>query len=242
MPASSTITLDRSVKYVRRFIFNNPLTFSGTTDPALWMADWVRNTILQPPFAWRWNRTEITQALTTGTQDYLVNLPNFGWLESATVKDTVSTPNASYRMEIALNPGTEIVNNQPNQVAARLDDGNGNITFRFTPPPTASFTTATLAYQNASPKFVNMSDTWAPIPDYYSNIYQTGLLAKAYEFCGDERFPATMQMFVRSLVGANGGLTQTQVNLFTAEMMRNVLTAQGMQQESQISHQSRSLM
>jgi hypothetical protein len=240
--ATSTLTLDDMTRYVRRFVFNNPLVYSGTNDPARNMANWVRNTILQPPFAWRWNRAELVQALITGQQDYLVNLPNFGWLESATVTDTVSTPNASYRMEIALNPGSEIVNNQPNQVAARLDDGNGNITFRFTPPPTASFTTATLTYQKASPAFVNMSDTWAPIPDYYSNIYQTGMLAKAYEFTGDERFPATIQMFVRSLVGANGGLSQTQVNLFTAEMMRNVLTAQSMQQEAQTSAQSRSLL
>ena len=238
MAAESTYTLNRMVLLVRRFIFQSPLIFAGTTDPALAMGDWVRNTILQPPFAWRWNRTEMSLPLVTGQQDYTVNVPNFGWLESATVFDTVSTPNAAYRLEVDLNPGTEIVDNQPNKISARIDDGNGNITFRLAPPPTANFTTATLTYQNASPRFAKMSDTFAPIPDYFSHIVQQGMLAKAYEFVGDERFPATLQMFVRSLIGANGGLTESQKNLFVSEVM---LTAQGMAQSAQIARQSRSL-
>jgi hypothetical protein len=242
LPALSTISLDFMVRYVRRFVFNNPLTFSGTNDPAMDMGNWVRNTILQPPFAWRWNRATTQITLVTGQQDYSANLPNFGWLESATVVDTVSVPNAVYKLQISLNDETEIVDNQPSKIAARLDDGNGNITFRITPPPTANFTLANLTYQNASPKFAKMSDTWAPIPDYFSNIIQTGLLAKAYEFCGDERYAPTLQMFVRSLIGANGGLTQTQVNIFAQEMGLTPLTMQNMNQNAGIANQSRSLM
>ncbi len=242
MSSLSTYTLDRTVRYVRRFIFNSPLIFSGTTDPALGMADWVRNTILQPPFAWRWNRATAKVLLSTGVQDYEVNLPNFGWLESATVTDTVSVPNAAYKLSISLNDETEIVDNQPNRIAARFDDGNGNITFRVTPPPTANFTVADLTYQNASPKFVKMSDTWAPIPDYFSSIYQMGMLAKAYEFVGDERYAPTLQMFVRQLIGANGGLTQSQVNIFMADLMLTPLTSSNMSQNAGIANQSRSLM
>jgi len=89
---------------------------------------------------------------------------------------------------------------------------------------------------------VNLSDTWAPIPDYFQNIYQQGFLAKAYEYMGDERFPATMQMFARSLVGANGGLTQSQTNIFLAEMMITPLTSQNMTLTGQNATQSRSLV
>jgi hypothetical protein len=240
LPAQSTITLDFMTRYVRHYIFNNPLTFSGTNDPAMDMGNWVRNTILQPPFAWRWNRATTTIPLVTGQQDYPVNLPKFGFLESATAQDTV-TPQA-IKLSISLNDETEIVDNQPNKISARLDDGNGNITFRITPPPTANFTVADITYQNASPKFAKMSDTFAPIPDYFSNIIQTGMLAKAYEFVGDERFAPTMQMFVRSLIGANGGLNETQINIFAQEFALTPLTMQNMQQGAQISNQSRSLM
>lgn len=240
--ASSSLTLDDMTRYVRRFVFNNPLIYSGTNDPARNMANWVRNTILQPPFAWRWNRATTTITLIAGTQDYQKNLPTFGWLESATAIDTVDTPNLAVKMQISLNDETEIAESQPSRIAARLDDGNGNITFRVTPPPTANFTVANLTYQNASPKFVNMSDTWAPIPDYFSNIYQMGMLAKAYEFTGDERYAPTLQMFIRSLVAANGGLTETQVNIFSAEFAITPLTTQNMAQNAQSSNQSRNLM
>jgi hypothetical protein len=228
------------VRFVRRFIFNNPLIYSGTTDPALWMADWVRNVILQPPFAWRWNRATTTIPLVTGHLDYEVNIPAFGWLESATAQDTV-TPQA-IQLNVSLNDESEIQQNQPNKISARLDDGNGNITFRITPPPTANFTVADLTYQNASPKFAKMSDTWAPIPDYFSNIYQTGLLAKAYEFVGDERYAATMQLFIRQLIAANGGLNATQINIFASEFGLTPLTLSNMTQNSQISNQSRGLL
>ena len=239
---ASTYTLDRTIRYVRRFINRAPLTFSDTNDPAMMMADWVRNQILAPPFAWRWNRATTQLTLATGVQDYVKNLPNFGWLESANVVDTVSSPNAAFRCEVALNDEGEIVNNQPNRIGARIDDNNGNITFRVMPPPTANFTVANLTYQNASPKFASLSDTWAPIPDYFQNIYQQGFLAKAYEYMGDERFPATMQMFARSLVGANGGLTQSQTNIFLAEMMITPLTSQNMTLTGQNATQSRSLV
>jgi len=49
-------------------------------------------------------------------------------------------------------------------------------------------------------------------------------------------------MFVRSLVAANGGLTQSQVNIFMAELMITPLTQQGMSMAGQNATQSRSLM
>ena len=239
---SSTLTLSRVSQYVRRFINQAPLIFTGTNDPAMLMADYVRNMILAPPFAWRWNRATTTLALTAGNQDYVKNLPDFGWLESCSVTDTVSVPNAAHKVQVALTDEIEIVSNQPNHIAARLDDGNGNITFRVTPPPTANFTIANLTYQKASPTFGTLNDTWAPIPDYLSHIVEMGMLAKAYEYFADDRYPATIQLFVRSLIATNGGLTQSQQNVFLAEKMITETTATNAGLSSQMATQSRGLV
>jgi len=239
---NSTYSLERVANYARRFINRAPLTFADTNDPAFMIGDWVRNIVLAPPFAWRWNRATTTLALTTGNQDYVKNLPTFGWLESANVVDTVSVPNAAYRTEVALNDEGEIVNNQPNRIGARIDDGNGNITFRVMPPPTANFTVTNLTYQNASPKFSKLSDTWAPIPDYFQNIIQEGFLAKMFQYWDDSRYPSTMTMFARSLVAANGGLSQSQVNFFLADLLINPLTQQNLTLSGQNATQSRSLV
>lgn len=110
------------------------------------------------------------------------------------------------------------------------------------PPPTANFTVANLTYQNASPKFQSLSDTWAPIPDYFQNIYSQLFLAQAYNYLGDERYPATLQMGIRSLVAANGGLTLSQQNIFMAEAMMTPLTQQNLAQNSGFANQSRALL
>lgn len=235
----STITLDRTQKAVRRFIRRAPLTFTDTLDPALTIGDWVRNFILSPPFAWRWNRAFVTpQTLVAGTQDYVINLPNFGWVEQAVLTDSIVSPVASYQLEVALNLSIESGNNLPTKIAAVLDDGNGNITFRITPPPDKAYT-LNITYQNASPQFAGMNDTWAPIPNYLYYIYHEGFLAKAYEYFGDERFPTAAQLFVKQLVAANGGLTQSQINIFLQDALNTQRTAQNDMQTSQSATQGR---
>lgn len=235
----STYSLDRTIRYVRRFAARAPLTFTGTNDPALLMADWVRNMILGPPFAWRWNRATTSTTCVIGQQDYKVNLPDFGWIEQAVITDTVG--GNSYQLEIGLNFTKEIVTNQSTHIAPWLDDNNGNITFRLQPPPDKTYT-LDITYQKASPKFASLNEVWNPIPDYFADLIQTGFLAKAYELVGDDRYPSTMQLFVRSLVATNGGLTQSQVNIFLAEQLNSSITQQAGMQESQAAVQSRTLL
>jgi hypothetical protein len=212
-----TNTLQRVTNVVQNFIRNAPLTFSGTNDPALLLGDWVRDFMLGPPFAWRWNRATVPLTLVAGQQDYQTAVPDFGWLECVTIKDTASPPN-SYEMEIRLDIGEDTTQNQPRAVAAEYDDNNGNITFRFLPVPMATYT-ANVTYQLAPPKFTAMTDFWAPIPDYLSHLYFQGLLAKSYEYFGDTRFQVAMPLFLRQVIAANGGLDETQLNIFLSERL-----------------------
>src|ERR1700686_75040 len=124
---STNYNLARTVNYVQRFIRQAPLTFSNTNDPAFAIGDWVRNLILSPPFSWRWNRAVVPPiTCVIGQNNYQVNLPNFGWVEQASITDTVA--NTAYELQVGLTFTQEVVNNQPTHIAPWLDDGNSNIT------------------------------------------------------------------------------------------------------------------
>lgn len=238
----STYTLNRTVAYTQRFIRNCPLTFTNTNDPAFGIGDWVRNLILGAPFSWRWNRVAVpTITAVVGQNNYQVNLPTFGQIEQASITDTTVSPNAAYELQVGLTFTQEVVNNQPTHVSAWLDDGNGNITFRLQPPPDKAYL-LNIVSQNSSPTFKNMSDTWAPIPDYMQNVVQELYLAKAFQYFGDERFAATMQMGVRSLVAVSQGLTAAQKNIFISDFLATELTKENAQQNAQFGNQSRNLV
>ena len=231
---NSTNTLARSVNFAQNFVRNAPLTFSGTNDPAFLMADWVRQFLLGPPFAWRWNRTTFSfpTALVPGTQDYTFNLPTFGWLEKGVVIDNTASPAVTYELDVFLDIGQESARNLPTKIAAQFDDGNGNITFRFTPPPDKAYS-AIITYQNSAPIFESLQDTWAPIPDYFSFLYNQGLLAKTYEYLGDPRFSIAMPLFLRQVIAANSGLDETQVNIFLPERLEVARETQDVLSKSQ---------
>lgn len=236
---ASTYTINRTMTYVQRFISQYPLTFSGTNDPAFGIGDWVRNLILGAPFAWRWNRATASTTCVVGQNDYQIKLPDFGWLEQASVFDSVA--NASYSLQVKLTATKEVVNNQPTHCSPWLDDNNGNITFRLSPPPDKTYT-LNLTYQSASPTFTALGNSWAPIPDYMQNVVQELYLAKAFQYTGDERFPATMQMAVRSLVAVSTGLDESQKNIFIQDTLSAALTQQNAAQSIQFGNQSRNLL
>src|SRR6185437_5965680 len=96
-----TNTLQRTVNLVSTFARLAPFTNIGgfTNEPALSIGDWVRQFILAPPFAWRWNRNSTTIALAEGIQDYVKALPDFGWIEKGSVKDAA---NNQHELEVKI--------------------------------------------------------------------------------------------------------------------------------------------
>lgn len=394
---ASTIQLSRTINVTQNFIRNAPLTFSPSNDPAFTIGDWVRQFMLGPPFAWRWNRSVFTFQTVAGTQDYsfqnflpnsqnlsganwnpttgvtiasngsmdpvgntgtvfriqyngsgvaggarvsvtgtavpvilpigtpvtssiylrtnsggpyallladnfggqqpitvtgswqrfslsstadgqspvafLIDeptnvtldllgtfgqiethptatayiatsttapvgaLPNFGWLEMASIAD--NTP-IVHELEVVLDLSEETVRNQPTRIAARLDDGNGSISFRLTPPPDKVYT-VTLTYQNSPVLFSSTSQTWTPIPDYLSYLYNSGFSAKSYEYINDGRFGAMLTTFLRQVIAANGGLTDSQVNIFLTDGVNAINTQQAAMQNGQLGRQGRGL-
>ena len=213
---ASTIQLQRTITYASSFVRYAPLTLSAD-DPAFSNADWVRQFILSAPFAWRWNRTVTKIQCATGQSDYKTSLPNFGWIEKAVNVD----PNSGYsstELEVATVLAQENLPNLPAKISAELDDDSGNVTFRVFPSPDSAYIIYVTS-QNAAPIFTATTNTWAPIPDYLSFLYNQGFLAKTYEYMGDPRFQSAMQLFLQMLVSTSEGLSISQKNIFLTDRL-----------------------
>jgi len=238
---ASTITLERTVKYVQRFIRNAPLTLVNDGDPAFLSADWVRQFILAPPFAWRWNRAYVSPVTCTiGVADYKVKLPDFGWIEKAWLNFPIvnGQPGQSIELEVEMVVAGDQLVNQPTRITANLDDDNGNITFRLFPAPDQAYI-LNIIYQKAAPKFDSLTETWYPLPDYMSYIYTQGMKALAYEYIDEEKYAFAFQMFLRQVTAANDGLTETEKNIFLSHQMITQAEQQNTMGTAQIARSAR---
>lgn len=236
---ASNNSLLRSIEVCQNFLKNIPLTGVGGNplEPAASIGDYTRNFMLCPPFAWRWNRATTTFNTVEGTQDYSANLPNFGWLEKASTNDNLGLTGSIVELENKLNMSEDKSQDRPRYIGARLDDDAGSITFRLLPAPDAVYT-VTISYQLASPSFTNLSDTWSPIPDYLSNIYNMGFRAFAYEYFEDPRYAFAFQMFLRQLVASNEGLTDTQRSIYLSEFLNMAREQASVGVKTQLNQQS----
>lgn len=220
---ASSIPVSRSINLASQFNRNAPLILLNN-DPALSNADWVRQFTLGPPFGWRWNRsTAPSILLDIGITDYPTALTDFGWIEKANLLFPVPSggQGKSIELQVVDNLAQEVTINEPISICAFLDNDSGNINFRILPAPDQQYTLQVI-YQKSSPTFSTTSDTWFPIPDYFSYLYNQGMLAKTYEYLGDERYAGSMIMFLRQVIAANQGLTDNQKNLFLADHVATI--------------------
>lgn len=233
---ASTYTLQETINFASGFLKLRPMAGIGGTanEPSLTISNMVMQTMLGAPFVWRWNRQTFTlPALTSGTQDYKTALANFGYLEKTFLS---SASGNSIDLETKLVLSSDSTPNRPNYIAPQIDDGAGNITFRFMPVPDAAYV-PTVVYQAKAPLLTALTQTWNPIPDELGYIYNMGYLAFAYMYASDARFPFAMQRFLGSLVGVSEGLTEQQKDLFLGNWIpamqqmgrANMLTQMGMQ-------------
>lgn len=238
-----TNTLQRIVNVAQIYIRQAPLTFPALPAPndlVLLAGDWVRQFILSPPFAWRWNRSVYSFTTVPNQQDYSIAVPKLGWIEKATITDSAVSPAVTYELEVQLNLAQETAPNQPVYISAQLDDNEDNITFRLSPPPYKAYNTV-ITVQNAPDNFDTLTDTWDPIPDYLSYLYTQGFMARVYEYFVDERFGSAMSLFVKQLVAANGGLSETQANIFLSQSIDTMREQRSSQLSAQNAVQGRFL-
>lgn len=237
----STITLQKTIDLTSRYIYQAPLLFKNDGDLAFNMGDWVRQFLLSPPFAWRWNRGVVSPIkCSVGLTDYTVSIPDFGWLEKAwVVFPTVQGETTRVKeLSVLNNLAQEQTQNESGFISAVYDDNNGNITFRILPSPDQAYILY-INYQKSAKSFTKTTDTWSPIPDYMSYIFTQGFLAKAYEFRDDERFAFLYSQFLKQTVSASDGLTDTQKNIFLESVLLTQRERQAYSQSGQIGRASR---
>jgi hypothetical protein len=230
MPTSTTNTVQDTLNWASAFIVQRPSAGVGgfANEPALTTANKILQTILAPPFRFPWNRVENSTITTSvGVTDYKISIPTFGWLEKATISNLAMTPTTVKEIEVFQVLAVESKQNQPQKVAPILDDNNGNITFRLMPAPdapgaTPTNYTVTLTYQNAPPVLPNLGALWAPIPDKYSFLYETAMLAHLQLMYSPQLYALNMEMFFKQLVGISEGLTETEKNIFLEDKLREL--------------------
>jgi len=208
---ASTIQLQSTINWASSFADFESLNIGSGNEPSISNASTILQTITGPPFKWNWNRAAAS-AITTviGTQDYPLAISNYGFLEGASAtKSGASFAIKEVKQELTV--GTE--QGRPQSIAPQIDDNAGNITFRFLPVPDAIYT-ITPYYQKAAPLFTGLTQTWAPVPDKFSYIYNWGFLALTMLYDDSPMFPAINQKFVAHLLGAQQGLSETERNMF----------------------------
>jgi hypothetical protein len=212
---ASTIRLLDSMEWCKKFVFNRQLSLGNFKEPILTSANIIKQTILGPPLSWPWNRQTISFTSTIGVQDYIQSI-NCVWIEVASAQDIGVTPSKWYEIANHQVLGLDTSKARPTKIAAQVFDDDGNVTFRLMPAPDKAYPIS-ITVQNGATLFTSLNDTWAPIPDRFSYIYQVGLLALMYQFADDPRFSVMNQKFVGHLLGAAQGLKDTDRNLFLSQ-------------------------
>lgn len=84
MAATKTVT--DSINWVKPFLNWANLTIGTNNEPAMTSANQALQTIVGPPFVWPWNRNNTFFLTTIGQQDYSAYIPDFGYLEGASIE------------------------------------------------------------------------------------------------------------------------------------------------------------
>ncbi|HTH42895.1 MAG TPA: hypothetical protein VL498_07005 [Terracidiphilus sp.] len=220
----STITIQNTINWEKAFLEQQPVLINGM-EPALGAANLVLQTILGPPFAWPWNRGLVNFA--SATQDHVVGgLTDFNFLEGGTVQAVATGKPFEIAVKNLLH--IDASNARPSFCSPFLDDGLGNITFRLTPAPDQNYN-VTLPYQKKAPILASLAFTWAPVPDEKNYLCQWGHLALMSLIGADARFNEYNAKFIASLLGAQGGITDLERNIFLANWTRVMAQLQGTQ-------------
>ena len=158
----------------------------------------------------RWNVQSITFACVAGTQDYDIATTNFGTINEVQIQDP--TTNAWYQLTYKKDLSLDGAQARPVYFSDHIDDGNGTITFRLMPVPDKAYNVNIHANSSAT-LFTSMNDTWGPIPDYMSYIYNWGFLSFMMMFSNDIRSTFCGQQFAAHLLANSEGLNELERNI-----------------------------
>ena len=201
--------------------------------PIVGIASIVRNTILAAPFTWRFNRNNVNLigndqpiplGIRKGVQDYTQSISDFGFLEKATANGPdPNNPTSTTSWELKDMKNNEALASsttqaRPQSISVFNDDGANNFTFRLSAVPEQPYV-INMVYQKAPVKFVNLTDGWGPIPDSFSDVYNSLCLGYYLDSCQDSRAPQYIARGIAGLLARAQGLSASDKAIFAASYM-----------------------
>jgi len=134
-----------------------------------------------------------------------------------TVSVQITNPNTSALEWKEIQPkitlGLDSAQTQPRFISAQTDNGQGDVTFRLMPVPDVAYPVA-ITMQEQPPLFTSVNQTWSPIPDEYSMLYNWGMMALLLMYADDPRFQMANNKFVAGLLSTLQGLSDTERNIW----------------------------
>jgi hypothetical protein len=221
MAGISTYTVNDLVRYARANPSLIPINaISGwSMEPALSIANYVLSFILSPPFSYPWNRNTTTFTASTSTQDNVVSaLTAYGYIENANLSIAGTSP-SNLTLNVRHVLGIDQTVMRPNSICVfKQDPSTGNVTFRLFPLSDQAYSVV-VVFQQAPARLTALSGTFSPVPDQFFYLIEQGFIARSYEYSGDPRAEVAMDLFIRQVVAANTGLTETERNIFLKERL-----------------------
>jgi hypothetical protein len=196
-------------------------------EPAISAANITKQTILGPPFKWSFNRGQIHVEMDVTAndwgQDYLIDtVTDFGFLEQIWLTDPQTGEKKEIEVRRALAEDNTV--KRPGSAAVQ-DDSEDGIIIRLNARPDAPYTIDAF-YQRAAVPMTSLANTWGPIPDHKSYIYDWGFLGFVSLLTKDARAPIFLGKFTSHLLSEQDGLTALQRNIFLGNWL-DLLTQQG---------------
>lgn len=85
-------TLQQSINFARSYIEYAPCNAGFGGEPATSVSSMIRNTLMNAPMTWNWNRNTLTFSTVQGQQDYPIVVPDFGFMENWSLTATAAAP------------------------------------------------------------------------------------------------------------------------------------------------------
>ena len=188
-------TLQQTADWAQTFIEYSPISAGNNFEPMISIGTVIRNTILNAPFTWPWNRNEYLinspntpSSLTQGVQDYTFSITDFAYLEKVSLLGKNASTGALYGYELkdiyntyilgVPSVSSTIAQAQPNAVAVKYYNPGTNVTMRFLSVPDQAYT-GVITYQKLPVPFT--------VYDFEAVDVISGVAY--YEFSSIQNFP-----------------------------------------------------
>jgi hypothetical protein len=169
--------LQQTINWAKTFIQYSPLQAGLGQEPAVSIASMIRNSLLNPPLTWYYNRAETTFPTVVNQQDYTQQLDDLAFLEKVSLTDDAGniTEIKDVYNNSALSPSS--VPGRPNSVSIErsfISAGLLNFSIRFLAVPDKIYT-VTLVYQKLAlpfgPFFISAAGNAAAGNTTYTGVF-----------------------------------------------------------------------